>query len=358
MAFVGDIMCGDSFSKLGWGAASCIAKYGPEFVSLELRSLLKSHDVVLCNLESVLSDIGRRTNRLRTLHMRGRPETAQYLADWGFTVVHVANNHILEHGQEAACDTVRNVQKAGVRVVGAGPDEEFGPGVKPVRMVIQGIRLSIIGACFHDGRYAFRPGDAEDVFSAVETESRQDQFVIVSVHWGDELIDRPSLWQRMMARRLFECGARLVVGHHAHVFQGIASNERGLVAYGLGNFIFDSVMDLTGWSVVLSVSIDATGITTHKVVPVVRSEHFRPMLACGGGAERLSQEVVRRNGLACRPLANIAEYEEGYHRELAALEFRFRRELWRYIFRNWFRCQWVFWPQILLRPIMRRLDIW
>jgi len=100
IAFVGDVMCGDSFSLLGWGTASCIDKHGTGFLPEKIRQIFKAHDMVFCNVECVLSDVGRDEKSLRSLHMRGRSRTAKYLADWGVTVAHLANNHILEHGLE------------------------------------------------------------------------------------------------------------------------------------------------------------------------------------------------------------------------------------------------------------------
>ena len=96
LAFVGDIMCGDSFSLMGKGAATMIDRYGVDFLPAEIVDVFKSHDMVMGNIECVLSDAGRKENSLRKRHMRGRSETAKLLADWGLTVANVANNHILE----------------------------------------------------------------------------------------------------------------------------------------------------------------------------------------------------------------------------------------------------------------------
>ena len=70
-------------------------------------------------------------------------------------------------------------------------------------------------------------------------ELHHQNLVIVSVHWGDELIDRPSMWQRLIAREFIGAGASLIVGHHPHVVQGVDSFDGALIAYSLGNFIFD-----------------------------------------------------------------------------------------------------------------------
>lgn len=358
IACVGDVMCGDSFSKLGWGTASCIDRHGVGFLPDEITRLFKTHDLVLCNVECVLSDIGRRERSLRSLHMRGRARTAEHLADWGITAAHLANNHILEHGREAARDTANNLEKAGIRVVGAGPDNGFEPGVTATRLAIGGKKLSVIGACFHPGGYAFCPGSIEQVLAKVKAESGAGQLVIVSAHWGDELIDRPNLWQRITARRLMQAGARLVIGHHAHVVQGIDAGVDGMVAYSLGNFIFDSDSGLMDWSVILSVSLSDTAATGHEVIPVVWGEDFRPFVADETRAQMIHREVARRNGLAAEDPEDVAQYEAVYQTEVRALDRRLRQEMWRYLFTHWLRYKCIFWPQILLRPVQRRIGTW
>ncbi len=358
IACIGDVMCGDSFSKLGWGAASCIDRHAVDFLPEEITRLFQTHDLVLCNVESVLSDIGRRERSLRSLHMRGRARTAGHLADWGITVAHLANNHILEHGREAARDTADNLEKAGVRVVGAGPDNKFDPEVTATRLAIGGKELSIIGACFHPGGYAFCPGSIEQVLAKVEAESGAGQLVIVSAHWGDELIDRPSLWQRTTARRLMRAGARLVVGHHAHVVQGMDVREGGMVAYSLGNFIFDSDSSLMDWSAILSVSLSDAAVTGHELIPVVWAEDFRPVIARGARAEMIRREMARRNGLVAEDPDDVTQYEAAYRTEVKGLERRVRQELWQYLFTHWLRYRRIFWPQILLRPVQRRMGTW
>ena len=72
---------------------------------------------------------------------------------------------------------------------------------------------------------------------------------MVVVHWGDEYDDGPSLPQVRAAHALVDAGADLVIGHHPHVLQGVQRHGRGLIAYSLGNFLFENTNDpprLTG----------------------------------------------------------------------------------------------------------------
>jgi len=358
IACVGDIMCGDRFHMLGWGAAWCIDKHGQAFVSAQMRAVFAGHDLCLGNVECVLSDVGRREHSVRSLSMRGRAATAQYLRGWGLTAAHVANNHILEHGLEAARDTAANLRRAGITVVGGGPDDSFEPGVTASRISVKGTGVSIVGACFHNGQYAFRPGSLDQVLAVVGREQQAGLLVVVSVHWGDEFVDRPNLWQRDAARRLIAGGATLVIGHHAHVFQGVVSVSHGLVAYSMGNFIFDSISDLTRWSAILSIEMRAGQIIGLHSLPILRGLDFRPELATGEERRAVETEIVRRCGLAAEQIDDPAGYELRYRAEVAAMELEERKGLWRYVAQNMNRYRLIYWPQIFARPLRRRLRLW
>ena len=59
------------------------------------------------------------------------------------------------------------------------------------------------------------------------------------VHWGLEEYRYPSPVQRQLAKQLLEAGVDLILGHHPHVLQGYESVGDGIVAYSLGNFVFN-----------------------------------------------------------------------------------------------------------------------
>ena len=158
IACVGDIMCGDSFYALGCGVASSLRKYGKRFLRPEIADFLSAQDLVLCNVEGPLSNVGRKEHILRSVHMRGVPEAAQYLADWGIIVANVANNHILEHGRDCAIDKVRQLHAARIKTVGAGKDGLFQRGVQITEVKFSNQTVPVLGACFLKGKHAYYGG--------------------------------------------------------------------------------------------------------------------------------------------------------------------------------------------------------
>lgn len=358
IACVGDTMCGDSFSQIGFGVASSLDKHGRDFMSKDITDILSKHHLVLCNIECVLSDVGRKDNSLRTLHMRGRPEVANYLADWGITVAHVANNHILEQGLEAAQDTVKQLEKAGVRVVGSGRDGLFQRGVRAEKIDLGDHLVAIVGVCFRDEKYAFYNDDIDEVLAIIEAEASGERLVIVSVHWGDELIAQPSIWQRDIKKRFEKAGAGMIIGHHPHVVQGVDDSSDCFVAYSLGNFIFDSHSEITGWSVILSITVSGKRIVKWEPIPILRGDDYQPVFATGKRKESLERKMMRLCEICTQEIEDRDRFEKEYCRELRALDYEHRRQLWRSIATNFFRYRPVFWPQILMRPVQRRLNLW
>jgi len=358
IACVGDIMCGDSFSRIGMGVAHCLNKYRRGFVPPDVVDIFKRHDLVLCNLECVLSDIGRKEKSLRSLHMRGRPKTVRYLAEWGITMANVANNHILEQRCDCAIDTVLQLNKAGIKAIGAGKRSLFEPGIEAAEMDFGGQKVAVFGLCLLEEKYAFNGGgNLNEMLEAIETKANEGKFVIVSVHWGDEMMDRPSLWQRKTARRLIETGAKLVVGHHPHIIQGTENIGGGLVAYSLGNFIFDGSSEATGWSMILSVAVSAGEIVKWEGIPIIRGDDYRPALALGIRKEDLEKRIVQRCGILKQEIQDN-EYEEKYVSDLREIGFQSKRRLRRNLLKRFVKYPPIYWPQIIFRPIQRRLGIW
>jgi poly-gamma-glutamate capsule biosynthesis protein CapA/YwtB (metallophosphatase superfamily) len=78
-----------------------------------------------------------------------------------------------------------------------------------------------------------------DILEDVRAVRQQVDLVVVSLHWGVEYVDQPSKAQREMAHRLIDEGVDLILGHHPHWLQGLEVYHDKLIAYSLGNFIFD-----------------------------------------------------------------------------------------------------------------------
>ena len=173
----------------------------------------------------------------------GRPEVlAECLATLDFDGVSLANNHAFDgywEGFEAVCQLLADSETASF---GAGADSRA--AAAPWRVERQGIRFGWLGytaldttpshVASSDG-YGVNPLVEEKALAEVARLSRDVDHVIVSLHWGGEYFPIPAPEAITFARRLIDRGARLVVGQHAHVVQGVEVHGDGVIAYNQGS---------------------------------------------------------------------------------------------------------------------------
>jgi len=355
VAAVGDLMCGESFHRFGRGPRTGIARLGAEFVDPRVTSILHDHDLVFGNVECVTSDHGHKKRSLRSHQLRATPAAAGVIREWGFTHVNLANNHILEHGREAALETAARLREAGLNVAGAGREDSFEPGTPVSRSTVGDVPVSLIAGCLLDEPYAFAGGATfEGMVSSVRSAADSGDLVIVSLHWGTEYMHYPDSDQRRQAEALVDAGASVILGHHPHVCQGVQRIGASLVAYSMGNFVFDQIWPDTRWSAILSLEIDDHQVADWKLVPIFADEQHRPTLATDQRRVELENELGRRNTLLESEPPPLDEYRDRARR----IEQRNRRRLWRHTLSSALRLPPDYSIQLFLRPVLRRIGRW
>ncbi|MCA9693688.1 MAG: CapA family protein [Nannocystaceae bacterium] len=230
----------------------------------EIAAQLKA-DVIVGNLETpvvrelpVKSPIGSRYS------FGAPPEMAKILADAGFTAVSLANNHYFDQRQKGQRETPAILREHGIVPLGASVEEGDVFRVESVEKA--GWRLGFlaitarVNAPQRDDApkvpYLFTR-DFTETLAPVLTAARADHdALIVVVHWGDEYADAPARVQRNEAHALIDAGADMVIGHHPHVLQGIERHGEGLVAYSLGNFLFENTTAIPRLTGVLRVRLE------------------------------------------------------------------------------------------------------
>lgn len=237
LVFVGDIM-------LDRGVAWTVARRASgdyKFIFVNVPTL-KNADVLFGNLEGPLSDKGR--DRFNLYSFRFIPETITSLSSAGFDVLSIANNHIGDWGKDAFIDTLSRLESAGIVPVGDIRDEEGETALKVI--TVKGITFGFLG--FTDvGPEWLGVGEpprlsiasVDNVKKLVAMHAPKVDYLIVSFHFGNEYQTSPSKRQRILAEAAVKAGAKLIIGHHPHVVQPVETYGDGLIAYSLGNFIFD-----------------------------------------------------------------------------------------------------------------------
>jgi len=71
----------------------------------------------------------------------------------------------------------------------------------------------------------------------------QVDLLILSIHWGPNMEERPTPNFKDFAHQLIEIGVDIIHGHSAHLFQGIEVYKKKIILYDTGDFIDDYYVD-------------------------------------------------------------------------------------------------------------------
>lgn len=237
LLFVGDVM-------LSRGIEKKIQKNGDQkFPFLYVAERLSSVDIAVANLEGPISSRGK--NQGSIYSFRANPEVIEGIQYAGFDLFSLANNHILDWGREALEDTMSILSSSGIYFSGAGKNYE-----EANKLTIINRKGYLIGFLSFTNLYPKtlfatdeKPGiseyDEKKILERVAFAQNDVDIVVILLHWGNEYETNSSISQKKFGRELIDAGADIVVGHHPHVVQEIEKYKNGIIAYSLGNFVFD-----------------------------------------------------------------------------------------------------------------------
>ena len=289
VAIVGDVL-------LDRGVRTALEQRSLDELLADVAPVLREADLAVGNLECVLSKRGLRS--AKPFSFRGDPEHAAALARAGFDAMSLANNHTLDYGRVALSDTMAALEGAGIAAVGAGPSRAAAMRARIVER--KGLRIALLGYCAmfveattpRADAVTISESDLEDFEKEIRAAKSVSDAVIVLPHWGREWSSLPNDTQKRLSERFLDAGATIVAGAHPHVLQPIERRGTRLVAWSLGNFVFDQRGEGAD-SCVLRVTIGRDGVRGYDVVPIVIRE-CAPMRVEGVDAERIAARLRAR----------------------------------------------------------------
>ena len=231
--------------------------YGYDFKPLyeNMRYIIEGADLAILEQETIISP----SNEVRganggALIFNSPPEVADAVIDLGFDVFTMANNHLLDYGTAGLEESINfwnnKAKENDITVLGAYLNEEDANNIR-VREV-NGIKFAFLAYCENingfDDLLLTSPlrvikNSEEDVIQRQIQEAKQlADVVIVSAHWGteDTHIVRDDV--KVLAKKMIDWGADVILGDHTHVAQTMEwitrpDGTKGFVYYSMGNFI-------------------------------------------------------------------------------------------------------------------------
>lgn len=265
---VGDVMVGRAVGGMA-------LEHTPDYPFEKVAGTSQGADLVFGNLECAVT--ARDFAVHKAYRLRADPKVVPALVAAGFDVLSLANNHTMDCGKLGLMETISSLHGAGILTVGAG--ENAVEARKPALAEIRGLKVAFLAFTdVPDGSGAFiARGDSTEIVEAVALAKKQADLVVISFHWGEEYATAPLDHQRKLAHAVVDAGACLVIGHHPHVIEGVERYKRGLIAYSLGNFVFDQHEERGKRGLVLACELSVLGAGKAALAPVViRENQTRP----------------------------------------------------------------------------------
>ncbi len=292
VAAVGDLM-------LGGRAEPFLKEFGPAYPFSDVMPFLGKADVLVGNLESPISLRGTAVEN-KKFTLRAGPVAAEALKSAGFRVVTLANNHAMDFGPLALQDTLATLGESDILFTGAGMnlDDARSPAVVKIKgktLAFLAYSLTFPLEFFASaGRPGTAPGYAEYVKADIEKVRPLADLVIVSFHWGAELMTAAKDYQIELGRQAINWGADLVLGHHPHVLQELEVYKGHLIAYSLGNFVFGSESNRTNTSMILLLTFQGKDLMRVEAIPLDVNNYrvkYRPRPPKGRDADAVLESV-------------------------------------------------------------------
>ena len=270
-----------------------------------LRGVAGPRDIFFANLESPLGPAGLSPAfPEKPFNFLGSTGTAAAMKDAGFTLLSLANNHGMDYGADAVAHTTAALDAAGVAWAGVGVNAADARALRALER--RGLRFGFLAYADAHSPRVFADGDRAGVSALCPSWILEDiarwrsrvDVLVVSLHWGIEYADRPTERQQRLARRIIDAGADLVLGHHPHVFQGLEEYNGGLIAYSLGNLLFDQRGERRDQNYLLRCVFRGGRRESTTLVPLTRRDKYFPVPATDAEAADIVAEAARRS----RPL--------------------------------------------------------
>jgi poly-gamma-glutamate synthesis protein (capsule biosynthesis protein) len=214
---------------------------------------LRAADLSIINLETALTCAPQPAPK--GINYRCHPANLACLTATGIDCCVIANNHVLDWGEEGLIETLDTLRTNGMAYAGAGRDleEAQAPAVHRLadgaRALVYAFGSASSGVPQSWAAKPGRPGvnfldDHEPALEAlagrIERKKRQGDVAIVTIHWGPNWSYGIEQEDRRFAHRLIdEAGVDIVHGHSSHHPKAIEIHHGRPILYGCGDFLND-----------------------------------------------------------------------------------------------------------------------
>lgn len=206
-------------------------------------------------------------------NLKAHPDCINGIKFGGLNVVTLANNHIMDYGEQGLIDTINACNKRNIHFVGAEPNIQ--DAEEPLYLKVKNKKIAIVNFCENEWSIADKNkaganplNPIRNYYQIKEAKAKSD-FVLVIVHGGHEQYEYPSPRMVDTYRFFADCGADAVIGHHTHCSSGYEIYNNAPIFYSLGNFIFDWENSASSWheGYFVKLSINSNSVDNFSLIP-------------------------------------------------------------------------------------------
>ena len=293
LIFGGDVMMGRRYLKPRWNEPQLVRDdhraADMEGLIDAMKPYFQSADYAAINLETILAENEPIEHAPKSVVFYTHPQILEALKSLGVDYVSLGNNHTYDYLDQGLDATLAALRSSGLGFSGAGIDEQS--ALAPFRTSIKGQDYAMLGYVGWKGRVTPNQvargkkggaalGSINTINKAVAKESAAGRVVVVQYHGSREYSEGPTEITEERLKAAVDAGADLVVGHHPHVTHGLELYNGKLIAYSLGNFLFDQFFYETHAAYALKVWMDGEDFYRAEVIPIhVKAYRSQPAMA-------------------------------------------------------------------------------
>ena len=281
LSFVGDVSLADNweimpeYDKRNKGIEGIL--------SSDILKIMKESDLMVVNSEFTVSNRGSRMNG-KMYTFRAKPERLSLYYDMGVDLVTLANNHVYDFGRDAFLDMLDAFDEYKIPRIGAG--RNLDEAEKPYYFIINGYKFAFVNASRAE-KNRMTPGatiNSEGIFLCYDPTNminlikdlRDDtDYIITIIHFGKEFSHALEEEQVSSAKAYIDAGSDIVIGHHAHVLQGVEIYKDKPIIYNLGNFLFN---DETIDTAIFQIILNDDGNFDYLMIPALQKNSYTDIL--------------------------------------------------------------------------------
>ena len=281
LSFAGDVSLADNWDIMPTYDERNIGING--ILSEDILKIMTESDLMVANSEFTVSNRGS-AMKGKMYTFRAKPERLSLYYDMGIDLVTLANNHVYDYGQDAFSDMLDAFDQYQIPHIGAG--HNLDEAKEPYYFIINGYKFAFVNASRAE-KNRMTPGatdttdgiflcyDPTNMIDLIKNLREDNDYIITIIHFGREYYHNLEEEQVSSAKAYIDAGSDAVIGHHAHVLQGIEIYNNKPIIYNLGNFIFnEETLD----TAIFQMLLNDDGDFEYYVIPALQKNCYTDIL--------------------------------------------------------------------------------